>query len=124
MVTDRLHGKLARILALAARTNAEEDVIPRDSQGCRTTKIGLDHSERQIHARRNTRRCPDIAVSHIDRLIIDVHLGPKSTKTIDAIPMRRGASAVEYPRCGKEERATAYRCDARSAQGGLLHELT
>jgi hypothetical protein len=36
--------------------------------------------------------------------------------------MRGGPSAVEYPRCRKEERTTAYGCDARSAQGRLLHE--
>jgi len=64
----------------------------------------------------------NIAVSHIDRLVVDVDLGPKSTKTIDGTPMRGGPSAVEYPCCGKEECTAAYGCDARSAQEGLLHE--
>ena len=45
------------------------------------------------------------------------------TKSLDGVPVSCGASAVEHARCRKEQRATAYRRQARSAPIRLLQKL-
>jgi hypothetical protein len=46
---------------------------PRNCEGDLSTKIGLDHGERQIHPCGHARGCPNAAILDVDRIAFDDH---------------------------------------------------
>ncbi|MEY9481254.1 hypothetical protein ABH981_005467 [Bradyrhizobium ottawaense] len=81
-----------------------------------------DHRERQIDARRNSCRRPDIAVAGEDLVRLELHLRIARDEIARPPPMRGGAAAVEQPRLGQHIGARADARHAHAAPRQPLHE--
>src|SRR6202043_1515090 len=71
---------------------------------------------------RDACRCPDIAVTKVDRFRINIHLGSKSTKTLDIVPMSCCSAPIKQARCCDEECASANGHDTAPAPARRLDE--
>ncbi len=83
-------------------------------------KICLDQRKRQIDAGRDACRCPDIAVTKVDRFRINIDLRSKSTKTLDIAPMSCCSAPIKQARCCEEECASANGHDTAPAPARRL----
>jgi len=85
-------------------------------------KILRDKRQRQIDARRDARRTPDIAIADEDPVGLQFHLRIGAEKMPGAPPMRGGAAAIEQTGFGEDVGAGADAGDADTALGHGPHE--
>ena len=104
-------AQFCRELALAARSDAKDNMPSRNGQRDLATEIRLDHRKCEIHASGDPGRGPNAAILDVNGIAVDHHRGPKALQSLDFAPMGRGPSAVQSS-CGRQEKCpAANRCD-------------
>jgi hypothetical protein len=107
---------------LTTGSNAKDNVATCNSQSDSPTEICLDQRKRKIDASRDACRCPDIAVTEVDRLRINIDLGSKSPKALDVAPMSYCSTPIKQACCCEEECASANGHDTGPAPPRRLEE--
>src|SRR5690606_9243787 len=92
-----------RELRLPARPALMDDELLRDAPPHIRPEVVFDQSERQVDARRNPRRGPDVVVPDENAFGVQLHLRVAALEPLRAVPVGGGTLAVEQARLRKQE---------------------
>ncbi len=121
-----LRVELRAELRLTAGTLHVHDELARDGAGNVLAHVVGDEREREIHARGDAGRRPDVAAAHEDAIALDDDFGVFPLQALARGPMGGRRPPVEQSRGGEDERTRTHRGDAAAAAGEVrdrAHEL-
>ena len=114
-----LRRQMGAELRLAAGAHQIHHMAAGDSERHGIAEILAHQGQRQIHARSNAGRGPDLARAHEQRVALQRHIGKQFREQIHRAPMGGGALALEQTDGGEEERARTDRDDTAGTPGAL-----
>jgi hypothetical protein len=122
LVLDALGGELRGELGLTAGAHQIHDVMAGKRERHLAAEVFLDQRKREVHARGDAGRRPDVAVADIDRVVLDGNLREALSHRGRIGPVGRRTAAIEHTRGGEDDRAGADGDGAGGARGCLAHE--